>query len=207
VSFTATQTSGTPALAAGTSATFTVTLGAPTKLVVATPTANTTSFSVTVTSTDPWGTASNVTTASNVSLSVASGTGSLGGTTTGTIAAGASSTTINGVRYSIAQGGVSLTATQTSGTPALTAGTSATFTVTLGAPTTLIVTPPPPDALTFSVTVTSTDPWGTASNVTTASNVSLSVASGTGSLGGTTTGTIAAGANATTINGARYSVA
>ena len=49
-------------------------------------------------------------------LGVASGTGSLGGTVTGTIAAGASSTTINGARYSIAQGGVSLTATQTSGT-------------------------------------------------------------------------------------------
>src|SRR5207245_6368617 len=105
---------------------------------------------------------------------VASGTGALGGTTTGTIAAGANNTTINGVRYSIAQGGVSFTATQTSGTPALAAGTSATFTVTLGAPTKLVVATPTANTSSFSVTVTSTDPWGTASNVTTASNVSLS---------------------------------
>src|SRR5205814_1000228 len=160
VSLTATQTSGTPALTAGTSATFTVTLGAPTKLVVATPTANTSSFSVTVTSTDPWGTASNVTTASNVSLSVASATGSLGGTTTGTTAPAANATTTHALRDALPNAGVSLTATQTSGTPALAAGTSATFTVTLGAPTKLVVATPTANTTSFSVTVTSTDPWG-----------------------------------------------
>src|SRR5439155_1580173 len=160
VSLTATQSSGTPPLTAGTSATFTVNLGAPTKLVVATPAANTTSFSVTVTATDPWGTASNVTTASGIGRAACTESGWL---------AGPARDWIGGVLHSRAEAGVSLTATQSSGTPPLTAGTSATFTVNLGAPTKLVVATPAANTTSFSVTVTATDPWGTASNVTTAS--------------------------------------
>ncbi|MBK8365260.1 MAG: hypothetical protein IPL24_16785 [Bacteroidetes bacterium] len=86
------------------------------------------SFSVTVESQDATNVARNVQTATNVSLTLLSGSGSLTGTLTGTIGAGSSSTVISGVLYDVAESGVSLTATRTSG-DVLTAGNSATFTV------------------------------------------------------------------------------
>jgi len=95
--------------------------GAPSKLAVTSvnggsnPTAGT-AFSVVVQSQTAGGSAANVTTATNVTLSRATGTGTLGGTLTGTIPAGQSSVTISGVTYTKAESGVSLTATQTSGT-------------------------------------------------------------------------------------------
>ncbi|MBK9412023.1 MAG: hypothetical protein IPN61_01135 [Bacteroidetes bacterium] len=86
------------------------------------------SFSVTVESQDATNVARNVQTATNVSLTLLSGSGTLTGTLTGTIGAGSSSTVISGVLYDVAESGVSLTATRTSG-DVLTAGNSATFTV------------------------------------------------------------------------------
>ena len=64
------------------------------------------------------------------SLSVNTGAGTIGGTVTGTIAAGASSVTVTGVTYtnSAGESGVRLAATRTGG-DALTAGISAAFTV------------------------------------------------------------------------------
>ena len=115
--------------------TVTVSADAAIKLAItniATQTAGT-GFSIEVTSQDANGNAANVTSATGISLSQASGTGTLGGTLTGTIANGPNTVTISGVTYTKAEGGVSITAMQTSGTPALTAGTSNTFIVNPGA--------------------------------------------------------------------------
>ena len=87
-----------------------------------------TSFSVTVESQDATNVARNVQAATNVSLTLLTGSGALSGTLTGTISAGTSSTVITGVLYDVAEAGVSLTATRTSG-DVLTAGNSSTFTV------------------------------------------------------------------------------
>ncbi|MBM4404223.1 MAG: endonuclease, partial [Candidatus Cloacimonetes bacterium] len=104
----------------------------PTKLAVtninpASPYANT-AFSVTVQAQDAGGVPRNVTTDTQVTLSLATGTGILSGTLTGTILQNSNSVTISGVLYNTAEAGVSVTATATSGMT-LTAGTSATFTV------------------------------------------------------------------------------
>lgn len=77
---------------------------------------------------DSSGTPITVTSSTNVTLSVGTGTGSVGGTVTGTIANGTNSVTISGVTYSKAEAGVVLTATRTSGMT-LAAGNSAAFTV------------------------------------------------------------------------------
>lgn len=105
----------------------------PTKLVItavnggANPTVGT-PFAVVVQAQDAGGTPRSVTAATAVSLSLKTGTGTLGGTLNGTIAAGTQSATISGVTYSKAEGGVILTATRTGG-DTLTAGDSAAFTV------------------------------------------------------------------------------
>ena len=85
-------------------------------------------FSVLVQAQDDAGTLRNVATDTTVTLSLNTGSGALGGTLTGTIAAGTSSVTINGVTYSKAESGVVLTATGISGDN-LSAGSSPTFTV------------------------------------------------------------------------------
>lgn len=95
------------------------------------PTAGT-GFSVVVQSQDANGNMANVINNTAVTLSLNTGTGTLGGTLTGTITAGTSSVTITGVTYTKAQSGVILNATRTSG-DSLTAGTSAAFTVNSGA--------------------------------------------------------------------------
>src|SRR5215210_1048395 len=95
------------------------------------PTAGT-AFAVAVASQDQFGNPANVVAATGVSLSRNTGSGTLGGTTTGTIAAGANAATISGVTYTAAESGVSLTATRTSG-DSLVSGNSAAFTVNPGA--------------------------------------------------------------------------
>src|SRR5206468_1348929 len=72
----------------------------------------------------------NVTAATDVTLSVGTGAGAVGGTVSGTIAAGTNSVTVSGVTYTNPAGetGVTLVATRTAG-DTLTAGTSAGFTV------------------------------------------------------------------------------
>jgi hypothetical protein len=96
-----------------------------------------TSFSVTVESQDATNVARNVQTATDVSLTLLTGTGALSGTLTGTISAGSSSAVITGVLYDVAEAGVALTATATAG-EVLTAGNSATFTV--AAPSSSVIT-------------------------------------------------------------------
>jgi hypothetical protein len=87
-----------------------------------------TAFDVVVLATNESGTPTNVTSNTGVTLSRATGTGTLSGTLTGTITAGTNSVTISGVLYNIAETGVSIIATRTSG-DVLSPGTSTTFAV------------------------------------------------------------------------------
>jgi len=106
--------------------------GTPTRLAITqiTPASPSTgnTFSVTVQSHDNSGSPRNVTNATSFSLSRTSGTGTLGGNLTGTIPAGQSTVTVSGLTYNVAESGVQITATRTSG-DALASGTSAPFTV------------------------------------------------------------------------------
>src|SRR5205085_5950085 len=110
----------------------TVTAAAPTRLAAdvnggSTPTAGL-AFAVDLRVLDAYGNASAVAAPTSVTLSRAAGTGTLGGSLSGTIAAGQSQKTIGGVTYSKAEPGVQLTATRTSGDN-LTSANSAVFTV------------------------------------------------------------------------------
>lgn len=93
-------------------------------------------FSVTVRSVDNTNTPRNVTVDTDFSITLATGSGSLGGTLTGTILAGTSQVVVTGLTYSIPATNVSLTATRTAGA-LLTPGTSSVFTV-LGVATQLV---------------------------------------------------------------------
>lgn len=110
-------------------------LGVPIKLAITaiTPTTPSASsqFSVQVRSVDLTNSPQNVATATSFTLSLVTGTGTLSGTLTGTIAAGTSSTTVSGVRYNTAQSGVVLRATRTAGDN-LASGDSGPFTVAPG---------------------------------------------------------------------------
>ena len=74
----------------------------------------------------------NVTSTTHVRLCLKTGAGSLGGTLTGTIPAGASQVVISGVTYTTAESGVVVTAVGTSGDE-LTSGDSPAFTTEPGA--------------------------------------------------------------------------
>ncbi|MES2431293.1 MAG: autotransporter-associated beta strand repeat-containing protein [Bacteroidota bacterium] len=87
-------------------------------------------FSVTVTTKDLSGNIINMVNGVSIALTTNGNAGSIGGTTTGSIAAGASSVTISGVVMASAGTLVTITATRSSGTDYPNAGTSATFTVT-----------------------------------------------------------------------------
>ncbi len=107
-------------------------VGLPTRLSIveilpAVPSANT-PFAVTVRAEDDNGVPRNVPQNTTVALSVAAGTGVLGGTTTGTIVAGTNTVVLNGVTYSVAESGVRLRASRTAGA-VLADGVSAPFTV------------------------------------------------------------------------------
>jgi hypothetical protein len=78
------------------------------------------------------GTTRNVMSTTHVRLCLKTGTGSLGGTLTGTIPAGASQVVISGVTYTTAESGVVVTAVTTSGDE-LTSGDSSAFTTEPGA--------------------------------------------------------------------------
>src|SRR5439155_990489 len=218
-----TATSGS--LTSATSSGINITAGTVAKLAItdvnggANPAAGV-GFPVTVQSQDAGGNPTNVTggTALGFSLSRTAGTGTLGGTLSGTIAIGANTVTVSGVTYSKAESGVVITATRTSG-PAATAGSSAPFTVDIGPASKLAITSViatklaitsvnggsnPTAGTAFSVTVRSEDANGNFSNVSAATGVSLTLKTGTGTLGGTLTGTIAASSSTLTISGVTY---
>src|ERR1700719_3893768 len=188
--------------------------GPATKLAItsvnggANPTAGT-GFSVVVQAQDSSGNPSNAVLSTGVGLSRNTGTGTLGGTLTGTIAAGTNSVTISGVTYTKAESGVVLTATRTSG-DTLTAGNSAPFTVNPGAATKLVYTAVPSTGTAgtaFSVSVQSQDANGNPASPTSNTTITLSKATGGGTLDGTLTGTISTSANSVTISTLVYSKA
>ncbi len=182
----------------------------PTKLVIATIGEQQAGepFSVTVTATDGEGTPIAVDANQTVTLTRQVGTGTLGGTLTGSMPAGESSVTIEGVTYSKGEEGVKIRA---AATPAGLTGLSDAF-VVMAQPT-----PPTPTKLVvasigeqvtgepFSVTVTATDNDGTAIAVAATQTVILERIAGTGVLGGTLTGTMTAGTSGVTIDGVTYS--
>ncbi len=122
----------------------------------------------------------------SITLSVASGTGSIGGTFTGTVSSGSATATISGVTYDTAESGVTLTATNTGGS--LTAGTSSSFEV-LAAATKLIIKSFPSTGNTgveineFTVEVQRADD---SVDLNSSASISLAINSGTGNLSGTT---------------------
>ena len=107
----------------------------PTKLVVTSvnggspPNINT-AFDVEVQAQDDTNTPQSVSSNVDVTLTLATGTGILSGTLTGTILAGTNTVTISGALYDVAEAGVSITASDDAA--GLTAGTSAPFEVLSG---------------------------------------------------------------------------
>jgi autotransporter-associated beta strand protein len=146
------------------------------------------------------GTPLNVGSDTAVTLSRATGSGTLGGTLTGTILAGSSTVVISGVTYTKAESGVSLTATRTSG-DSFVAGTSAAFTVNAGAATTLALTSGNTQSGSAGTTlaspfvVTATDAYG---NLVGGVNVTFAIAS---TPGGATGQSLSATSTTTAANG------
>lgn len=185
-------------------------LSVATKLVItsispASPSA-TSAFNVTVQAQDVYNLPANVVAGTAFTLTTNGNAGAIGGTVTGTIAAGTNSITVSGVTLATAGTLVTLTATRTSG-DSLTAGTSATFTV-LGAPTQLVFVGAPStgnagvNLASFTVEVRRADN-SVDTNYT--GTVTLTKASGTGTLSGTTS--VSAVAGVATFNAIQFDLA
>jgi hypothetical protein len=147
-------------------------------------------FAVTIQSEDASGSSANVGVATGVSVLLKTGTGQLGGTLTGTIAAGSNQVTISGVTYSKSESGVILTAARTSGDN-LSAGDSNAFAVNPGTPSVLAFVTQPGNADSGStipgpISVAVNDAFG---NTVASSTASISIAIGTNPSGGTLSGT------------------
>src|ERR1035441_6896698 len=167
----------------------------PTKLaytvVPGTGTAGT-AFSVTVQSQNASGTPVNPTSATTITLSKATGSGTLSGTLTGTIPTSGNSVTISTPVYSKADT-MTLTATPTAGMTGLTPVTSGNIVFSAGTATKLAYTTVPSTGTAgtaFSVTVQSQDANGNPANLGSATTITLSKATGGGTLSGTLTGSI-----------------
>jgi len=154
--------------------------------------------------------AQNVVIDTTVQLSLATGIGTLGGGSSCVIPAGSSDCTVSGVTYSVADTGVVLTATRTAG-DALTPSNSPPFSVVAAeAPAQLAITSVngganPVVGTAFNVVVAAQAADLSSQNVVTATTVQLSVSTGAGTLGGTTSCTIPAGSSGCTVTGATYS--
>ncbi|MDF5690152.1 invasin domain 3-containing protein [Aquirufa aurantiipilula] len=195
-----------------TQSTITYTAGVATKLVVSNIAQQTagTGFAVTVTLTDVNGNAVNATADGTVTLTLKTGNGTLGGTLTGTILSGNSAVTISGVTYTKAETGVVLTATGSlAGNVSGKVGDSNAFNVVAGAATQLAISNISTQTAGsgFAVTVTLLDANGNTVNATADGTVTLTLKTGTGTLGGTLTGTITSGTSAVTISGVTYTKA
>ncbi len=173
--------------------------GGPTKLAITSINGGTSPsvgipFNVIVQSQDGSSIPANVVSNTDFTLSLATGTGTIGGTLTGTVLAGFSTATVTGVTYNNAESGVSIAATRTGG-DVLTAGTSSTFTV-LGAADHLAFVNLPTTGLiatnlnAFTVEARRTDNSVDANYVY---NITVVKASGSGNLTGTTVKAAVAG--------------
>jgi hypothetical protein len=158
-----------------------------------------TAFSVTVQSQDASGNPANLSSATTITLSKASGSGTLSGTLTGVITAGANSVTISTPVYSAADT-MTLTATASGGVT-LTAVTSGNIVFSAGAASQLVVTTQPSASTVAGVAfatqpvVTIEDQYGNTvtSGADSTVSVALTLTTGTGTLGGTTSMNAVAG--------------
>lgn len=152
----------------------------------ASPTVNA-PFNITVQAQDADGLPANVSTDTQVTLTKETGTGVFGGTLVGTIASGTNAVTFTGLTYSVAESGVSIKATATSGMT-LTPGISAPFTVLAAATQLKFVNFPANGIVNQSVaafTVEACRPDNTV-DVTYTGTITLSKQSGPGNIAGTT---------------------
>ena len=147
-----------------------------------------TAFSITVQAQDGSNVPQNVIANTNVQISLNTGSGTLTGTTTGTLIAGTNSITISGLLYDTPEIGVVLDAARTSG-DVLTTGSSAPFNV-LGAAQDLNFANTPVSGLT-AVNVAAFQVQALRGDATVATeytgNITISVLSGPGTMSGTTT--------------------
>ena len=175
----------------------------PTKLVITSvnggnsPSAGA-AFPVSIQAQNPTGTPMNVTVATGVSLSVASGdNNALGGTFSGTIPIGSNQINLTGVTYAKNDYGVVLRASATSGEN-LSAGDSGPFNVSIGTPSKLGFIHQPGNSTTSGAivgppTVAVQDSTG---NTIPTSTATVTIAIGTNPGGGTLSGTTAKNASA-----------
>ncbi len=197
----------------GTSNTFTVNAGPADRLAVETVATQglDVPFDLVVTATDEFDQAAAVMADTLVTFTKKSGSsaaGTLGGTRTGTITAGTSSVTISGLNWDTAEMNVELTATA-SGGDTLTAIDTNAFTVELRNATKLGIDTIANHAggTPFDVTVNVLDAMDLSAAVTQNTQITLTVSSGTGTLFGTTSGTISAGDRNIVFSGLDYNVA
>ena len=140
-------------------------------------------------------------------VSSAIGRRTLSGTLTGTILTSGNSVTISTPVYSKSDT-MTLTATATAGETSLTAVTSGNIVFSAGPAAKLVYTTVPSTGTagtTFSVTVQSQDVNGNPASPTSNTTITLSKASGGGTLSGTLTGTIPTSGNSVTISTPVYS--
>ena len=214
VALTATRTSG-DTLTPGNSAAFTVERKA-TALAITSVNGGVNpllgvAFSVVVQAQDAGGTPTAVVFATPIVLSRAAGTGTLGGTSGCTIAANQNTCTVSGVTYSKSESGVVLTATRTGG-DVLTAGNSSPFTVDPPPPPTKLTLAPLPGfnpavGVAFVLGAIALDASNQVRAVVQSTLITLTRQTGTGTLGGTLTCTIAAGTTSCNFSAITYSVA
>jgi len=165
---------------------------------------STSAFSITVQSVNTLNNPTNVPTATSFDLSRVTGTGTLGGTLTGTIPAGQNSVIVSGVTYNVAENGVVIRASRTSG-ELLSDGQSSPFNVTQGASQTAFVGLQTKGYVgknlqTFTVEARRPDNTIDQSYV---GNVALSLLTGTGTILGTVTKSLVNGV--ATFNDIRFS--
>ncbi len=173
--------------------------GTPDKLVVtsvnsSSSPSNGTAFDVVVQAQENDGTPANVSGAVGITLTKATGSGTLGGTLTGTIADGTNEITISGVTYNTTESGVSITASDDASN--LTAGTSSTFEVLAAADQLVMVDVPTEGSVgaalsTFTVEARRSGDSSVDLNYT--KSITVSIDSGTGSIGGTTSKSASSG--------------
>ena len=167
-------------------------------------------FDVVVQSVAPDLSAQNVASDTTVQLSLTSGIGTLAGTLSCVIPTGSSSCTVTGATYSVAATNVVLAATSIAG-DTLTPGNSPPFDVVAAeTPTQLAITSVnggsnPVVGTAFNVVVAAQAADSSSQNVATATTVQLSVNTGVGALGGTTTCVIPTSSSGCTVTGVTYS--
>ena len=215
--YTLTATTSSPSLTSPASSAFTI--NGPTKLVFTTePSAGALTAGAcntfTVTSENSSGTATDPTSALTVNLATGhssgtfySGSGCSGSITSTSIGTSASAVTVYYEDTTATTTGYTVTAA-TSTLPGITTATSNSYTVVAGAATKLVYTTVPSTGTAgtaFSVTVQSQDANGNPSSPTSNTTITLSKASGGGTLSGTLTGTILSTGNNVTISTPVYS--